>query len=673
MKKLLVALFLITQVPITAQDYKFGKVSKEELEEKFHPLDSTAEAAYLYKYRRTYFEYVQGDGGFKVITNVHIRIKVYTKEGFSKATQYAGYYKPDSGKDEMVTSIKGYTFNIEKGRIKKEKLTKKGIFDEKRSKYRSVKKMTMPAIKEGCIIELKYKLVSPYRSIDDLQFQYDIPVKKLDYKIEIPEYYVFSKKTKGYYFINPIESSKNALITLRSKNREGYLVVGALVNTTYESEQVNYITKTSKFDADNIPALKDDEPFVTSIDNYRSGMKYELSSVKWPNTPVKYFSNTWEDVSKQIYKSASFGSELEKSNYYKDDLEKILATAKTSSEKIAMIFQFVKNRVKWNGFNGIYTGKGVKKAYKEREGNVADINLMLTSMLRSAGLDAAPVLVSTRANGIPLFPTIDGFNYVISVVKLSTGGAVLLDATELYCAPNVLPRRALNWNGRIIAKDGNSSWVELTSSKLASEENNVSVRILDDMMTSGIYRTKFKNLSALTYRKNKNHLTEEALITAIEETDEIEIEGFRLSNKNAISKPVTRTIKFISEDLIENINGKLYLEPLLFLTQHKNPFKLNKRKFPVDFATPWRDKNTISIKIPEGYKVESIPENLAIGLPNNLGVFKYQIVETSGAINTTCLLQFNSAIITPQYYEILKAFYGELVKKQSEKIVLVKI
>lgn len=32
MKKLLVALFLITQVPITAQDYKFGKVSKEELE-----------------------------------------------------------------------------------------------------------------------------------------------------------------------------------------------------------------------------------------------------------------------------------------------------------------------------------------------------------------------------------------------------------------------------------------------------------------------------------------------------------------------------------------------------------------------------------------------------------------------------------------------------------------
>ena len=208
MKKITIALLLLYQLSVFTQDYKFGKVSKEELEEKFHPLDTTANAAYLYKYRRTYFKYVQGDGGFKVITDYHIRIKIYSKEGFEKATQYIGYYKPDSGKGEAVTFIKGFTFNLEKGKIKKEKLTKNNIFSEKKTKFRSVKKMTMPAIKEGCVIELKYKLVSPYRGIDDLQFQYSIPVKKLDYKIEIPEYYVFSKKIKGYYFINPIESSK---------------------------------------------------------------------------------------------------------------------------------------------------------------------------------------------------------------------------------------------------------------------------------------------------------------------------------------------------------------------------------------------------------------------------------------------------------------------------------
>ena len=41
----------------------------------------------------------------------------------------------------------------------------------------------MPNVIEGCILEIKYSLISPYGSIDDLRFQYDIPVKKLDYKI----------------------------------------------------------------------------------------------------------------------------------------------------------------------------------------------------------------------------------------------------------------------------------------------------------------------------------------------------------------------------------------------------------------------------------------------------------------------------------------------------------
>ena len=105
---------------------------------------------------------------------------------------------------------------------------------------------------------------------------------------------------------------------------------------------------------------------------------------------------------------------------------------------MALIFDFVKSKVKWNEYYGKYTSDGVKKAYKEQVGNVAEINLMLTSMLRYAGLNANPVLVSTRDNGIPLFPTREGYNYVISCVELPTG-KVLLDATNKYGSPNILP------------------------------------------------------------------------------------------------------------------------------------------------------------------------------------------------------------------------------------------
>jgi hypothetical protein len=651
MKKIIILSLLLSQLSIIAQNYKFGKVSKEELQERFYPLDSTAEAAYLFKKRRTYYNYVSGYG-FQSITEIHERIKIYTKEGFDMATKSVAYYVPENGEDQSVSSIKGYTYSIENGKVQKEKLSKKNVFKEKKNRSYSIKRITMPNIKIGTVIEIKYKLVSPYaNSIDDLEFQYHIPVKKLECQVEIPEYFIFNKKSKGYYSVKMEKTTKAGNI-------------GSL----------NFIVNVFSFNGNNIPSLRDDEPFISSIDNYRGGMKFELTQTDFSSLQgnVKTFSNSWEDVSKQIFKSSRFGSELDKKSYYKDDLKKILETAKTSSDKITSILGFVKNKVKWNGYNSKYTDKGVKKAYKEREGNVADINLMLTSMLRSADLDANPVLVSTRTNGFPLFPTLNGFNYVIAMVELDDGNYVLLDASEEFSTPNILPTRALNWNGRKVTKEGESSWVKLASTKHALEENNCMIKISGDFEVEGLIRTKYDNLNALNYRRNNNHRKEEDLITSVEEKYKVEIDEFKLNNKSELGKPVIRNVKFISEDLIEEINGKLYVEPLLFLTQRKNPFKLEDRKFPVDFGTQWKDKNIVSMQIPEGYKVEKLPESLAIGLPDNLGVFRYRVTQKGNNISTMSILQFNEAVISSAYYAGLKGFYGQIVQKQSEKIILVK-
>jgi hypothetical protein len=569
------------------------------------------------------------------------------------ATKSISYYTPENRPDEAVSSIKGYTFNLEGNKVEREKLSRSSIFKETLNKFRSVKKITMPKIKEGCVIELRYVIISPYtQSIEDLKLQYQIPVKKLEYQIQIPEYFVFNKRSIGYHSVQLIKEYKNGRIG-----------------------DINCRINVTKFDESNIPALKNDEPFVSSVRNYRAGLKFELEQTNFISIggDFKNYSNSWESVSKQIYKASSFGDQLNISSYYKKDLEKILENNISEIDKLLAIFQFVKNKVKWNEYYGIYAYNGVRKAYKERVGNVADINLILTAMLRSAGLNADPVLVSTRTNGVPFFPTIDGFNYVISTVKLATGGSVLLDATAPYCAPNILPRRALNWNGRKVTKDGNSSWIKLTSSEHALEENTVMVKIIDDMTLEGLIRTKYDNLNALNYRNTNNHITEENLIPKLEEKYKFEIEDYKVVNKKILGKPIARNIKFISEDLIEEINGKLYIEPILFLTTHKNPFKLEDRKFPVDFVSPWKDVNRVSIEIPEGYKVEFLPEPLAISLPDNLGVFKYQVLQKGGIISTISILQFNNAIISPQYYTILKDFYKQIVQKQSKKLVLVKI
>lgn len=352
MKKLIVLLILFNQLYLFGQEIKFGKVSKEELEEKFHPIDSTASAAYLYKKRRTFYQY-DFSTGFQLVTEIHERIKIYNKHGFEFANKSIAYLTPESGDRQSVSSIKGITFSLVNGKIEQEKLSKKSIFKEKKNIYYSFKKIAMPNVKIGSVLDIKYKIISPYSSsISVLDFQEAIPVNKLNYKIEIPEFFKFSKTSKGYYSVKMTKESKSGKIS-----------------------GLNYVVDIFSYQANHIPALKDDEPFINNIDNYRGGIKFELKEVNTLRIGGSYttFSNSWNSVSKRIYKAISFGDELSKKSYFNNDLQNILANTTSEFDKIAAIFYHVKSKVKWNGFYSKYTENGVKKAYKEGVGNVADI------------------------------------------------------------------------------------------------------------------------------------------------------------------------------------------------------------------------------------------------------------------------------------------------------------
>ena len=120
-RKNLTILFICLQTILFAQNYKFGKVSKEEIQEKFYPLDSTADAAYLNKYERRYYDF-NGSDGITLVTEIVERIKIYNKEGFKYATKSIAYYDPDSREGDRLGSIKAYTYFLDGENVEKVKL-----------------------------------------------------------------------------------------------------------------------------------------------------------------------------------------------------------------------------------------------------------------------------------------------------------------------------------------------------------------------------------------------------------------------------------------------------------------------------------------------------------------------------------------------------------------------
>jgi hypothetical protein len=616
-----------------AQTFELGNVTLAELQEKEYPKDPSAPAVMLFKTCKVYFE------DLTTITKVKTKIKIYKKEGYKWANEEILHYL----NGESISFSDAITYNLVDGKIEKTKLKSEGEFEQKINKYYSQKKIVMPNIREGSIIEYEYTVRSGnFGSLRDWYFQYSIPVDFSEYNVKIPYFLTFNKRAKG--FIYPKLSS------MPSYNRE--------ISEVYKLE--------------NIPAINE-ESFVNNINNYRASISYELALVNIPGGIYKSFSTDWESVTKTIYEYDDFGLELTKTGYFEDDINAIIAGLNTPEEKAAAIFNFVKSNVKWNNYYGYYCNDGVKKAYKDKTGNVAEINLMLTAMLRYAGLSVNPVLLSTRSNGIALFPNRTAFDYVIAAIE-TANGLVLLDATEKFSLPNVLPLRDLNWFGRLIRKDGTSSEVSLTPTALSSETVNMNAVVSMDGSISGKLRRQLTNQKALSFRQKNTATKEETYLEGLEnDNNSIEVGDYKRENDLDLSKPIVESYVFKDSKDFERINDKIYISPSLFLGMKENPFKQEVREYPVDFGYPNQNKYNITIEIPVGYAVETIPKGLNIAAVDGIGTFKYVIANKGNKVQISMTDEISKAIVSADYYQALKEFFKKILDKQNEKIILKKV
>ena len=654
----------------TAQEFKLGKVSVAELEQKIHPKDSSAAAAILYKKGTSTIEYNQNDG-FILVTEVATRIKIYKKEGYNWANQSVIYYVGNNESREKVDFSDVCTFNLVNGKVEKTKLKSDGIFNEELNKYRSRKKITMPNIKEGSVLEYSYTVRTPnIGMMREWAFQTSIPVNYSEYTTYTPEYYVFNVRQKGYIFPKVTSEKRSKTIAFTNKQRSGG--GWSASQTNYSTNNVDYLETRTTYVAQDLPAMKE-ETYVNNIDNYTSSIEQELSMVKYPNSPAKTFSTNWNSVAKTIYEYDDFGSELNKTGYFEDDLKALLSGVTAPEKKILIILNHVKSNVKWNKIYGYNCDKGVRNAYQEKSGNIAEINLMLTAMLRYAGLTANPVLVSTRSNGIALFPNRTAYNYVIAAVETEKGN-ILLDASDKLSVPNVLPLRTLNWYGRLIRKDGSSEQINLMPKKASNDIVFMNYSIDSEGKVTGQTKRQCTGHNALLTREKIFGTKEDEYLEKLEnQNNKIEISDYSKTNEKDILKPIIETYSFTGNNLCDVVGGKIYVNPMLFFTNRKNPFNQETREYPVDFGFPFADKYSITIKIPDGFTVETLPAPAIISMEDDLGSFKFNIAVNENTLQMIISHQINSAIVSTQQYQMLKDYYKAMIAKESEKIVLKRI
>ena len=629
--------------------HEFGKVTQYEMSMTQYPADADAEAIVIHELGDFHFigEY---DKGFMLNMYFTIKIKILKQAGLRYADFEIPFYIGNQ-KMEIVDMIEGHTFNFIDGKLTKTPLDLSKIYQEKKNDNWHIKKFAMPDVREGSVIELKYHIKTPYFvNIREWEFQKRIPVvhSLLTYKA-IP-YYEYTYLVKGATKFDIFKSEADVF-----EKRFGKLV---------------YKELAYKFGFNKLPAFKDEE-FITSPNDYMVGMIFQLSAINYPTGGREAIMSTWPEINKELLKNKYFGKYIADC---KKQGEKILPTLnlsdKSLEQKVKIISEYVANNYKHNGFIDKFTSQSVKDFMKNKVGNAAEINLFLTGLLQSAGLEIAPVAISTRRNGAisKNHPFEQHLNYVIAMVK-SDSISYFLDATNPLLSYNELPEECINVLGLVVNKEKTENWVFVEQNIAVKTIHTFSTAIFPDKNMMNV-KANFESFGNDAYRYRKAYKENPSKFSEYiqKQTNLVLLNDAEVNNADDLEKPFGFSFDFNTS--IENPGDKLFIHPFAGLVIQNNPFKQTERKFAVDMIYLKGNKYIAHIEIPSGYRIEHLPESLNV--ERRIVNINYSASVVDNKIIVEASYDYTTNMYAAKDYPQLKLFTNEIIKKFNEMIVLVK-
>lgn len=646
---------------------KFGTLPMEDLQMTVYAPDSSASAVVLTDFGESKIEYNQMKGFILYFERI-LRIKILTKEGLQKSNLEIPLYRSGST-SEKLNGLKGITYNLENGKIVETKLGKDGRFEERYDSNIDLVKITMPNVREGSVIDITYTVESEFfMHFQDWEFQSDIPVRLSEYRASIPEYFKYQQYMQGYIALTANErKDRAASIILQSKER----TEGKVTQTTFDTHKIDLSVTDYRWVAQNVPAFRE-EPFITTYKDYISKINFELASIHMPQQPVKNVLGSWDEISRKFDEDSDFGGAVTGNGFLKKVVEGIVSETTPEEERVAMIYQYVKENYAWDGRSRMYLSNPLKKVMDEKKGSSAELNLLLLSMLEKANLKVRPVLISTRDHGFvrEQMPVSNQFNTVIGAAFIGDK-YILLDATERLLPVGVLPERCLNGRGLVVSKDG-YQWINL-------EPKTKSKRVVSAEMTmaegslSGKIKMEYSGYNALAKRKLYLGKGKEEYLKDLTSGKQWELANSQFENVENISKGLIEQHELtLGENIVES-GDVVYIDPFVSGKLHSNPFKSEKREYPVNYGSPLEETYLFKFKVPSTHKIEQLPTTKVFALPENGGRYTLSVSQTNDVIIITSIFAINKGLFSQTEYANLREFYNQVVAKQAEQIVLKKI
>jgi hypothetical protein len=621
----------------------FQPISADELAMKTEPLAPGAPAIILYR------QVDRDDNGQTSHEDDYYRIKILTEEG----RKYANVEIPFFKQSENIVGVHARTIRPDGSIVNFDgKVFEKSLVKARGVKYLA-KTFTLPDVQVGGIIEYFYT--------DDFAENYVFD----SHWILSDE--LFTKR--AHFSLKPYSSYYS-----RFRLRWTWHLLPA--GTAAPQEGPDHIVR---MDASNIPAFQT-EDFMPPENEVKSRVDFIYEGDFTETQPDKF----WKHIGKKW--NDGLESFVGKRKAMEEAVSQIVAPGDPPDVKLRKIYdrvqQFrntsydVSKTEQEQKRNKERTASNVEDVWKRGYGNGMTLTWLFLGLVRAAGFEAYGCWVSDRRHYFFVTNAMQTQKLDVNVV------AVKVNAKNVYFDPGAAftPFGMLTWSetgtpGLCLDRDG-GTWVQTTlpESSASQVQRAAKLKLTDAGDLDGKLTITFTGLEAMYQRleeRNSDNVERKKFLEDLVQGQIPASSQAELTNKpdwTSSETPLVAEFDLKIPGWASSAGRRVLLPVGIFAASEKRIFEHANRVHPIYFEYPFEKLDDITIELPAGWRVASVPKPLI--QDGHIIVYESKIENNNSTLHLARRLNVDILLLEQKYYGALRSFFQGVRTGDEEQIVL---
>jgi hypothetical protein len=320
--------------------------------------------------------------------------------------------------------------------------------------------------------------------------------------------------------------------------------------------------------------------------------------------------------------------------------------------------------------------ENVEDVWKRVSGNGVQLTWLYLALVRAAGFEAYPVMVSDRRNYFFNPKMMDRTKLDASVVL------VKLDGKDIYCDPGAAftPFGMLEWSetavrGLRLDKDG-GSWVvtNLPDNNASRIERTAKLTLSETGDIEGTLTLKFTGLEAMRQRleerndddADKKQFLEDEVKEYVPAACEVE-----LSNKpdwTSSDAPLIAEFSLKIPGWVSGSGRRAMVPVGLFTEPEKHIFEHTNRTHPIYFQYPFAKTDDVTLDLPLGWQIGSLPQPQSV--EGRVVAYTFKAENDKGSVHLSRKLSVDTLLLENKYYPALRSFFQVVRTGDDQQVVL---